>query len=362
MAVVKANAYGHGSVPVALRALKEGADALGVARIQEGIELRQAGISAPILIFGPAVPEMVSDLLEQDLTATVADTESARKLSFEAEKAGKKIRIHLKVDTGMGRLGLVSWPGAGDMAAALEAAEEIVRLKGLEPEGVFTHFAASDTVDKTWARQQAEWFSDFLDRLRQRGIGFPLRHCCNSAGIMEMPDVHMDMVRGGISLYGLWPSDEVDKTRIILKPAMTLRSRVLQVKPVNAGFCVSYGMTWKAPRATKVATVAVGYADGYNRLLSSNAEMMVRGQRARIAGRVCMDLTMLDVGHIPGVTPGDVVTVFGGPDNGGVTADELARTLGTINYEIVSTITARVVRRYEIVSAITTRVVRRYSE
>ncbi len=338
MAVVKANAYGHGAIEVAKQALNHGAQILGVARISEGLHLRQAEIDAPILVLGYTPPELIPRLIQADLTPTVYSEEAARAISDYALSCGKTVRIHIKTDTGMGRLGI-----AAEQAKSLSDIETIARLPGIEIEGIFTHFATADSRDKSFAKVQLDLFMDFTDKLHRRGVEIPIRHAANSAGIMEMPESHLDMVRAGIAIYGLYPSDETDKTRITLKPAMTLKSRVIHLKQVTAGFSISYGCTYRTPKPTVIATVSIGYADGLNRLLSSRGYMLVRGQRAQIAGRVCMDLTMLDVGHIPDVNIGDEVVVFG-PEP--VSVDDMATMLNTINYEIVSTITARVVRQY----------------
>jgi alanine racemase len=351
MAVVKANGYGHGAIEVAQCALKNGAATLGVARIEEGIRIREAGIQAPILIFGYTLPERTADLLEYDLTQTVYTYASARVLSQTATSLKKKIKIHLKVDTGMGRLGLLPQNFQGDNSAALaaDAIEEtlaIADLDGLELEGIFTHFATADSADKTYAEDQLDLFMNFLNRLRKAGLEPPVRHAANSAALIDMPQSHLDMVRPGIASYGLYPSDEVDKKHVSLKPAMALKARIIHLKKVPAGFKVSYGSTHQTPKATTIATIPIGYADGLNRLLSSSGQMLVHGQRAPIIGRVCMDLTMLDVGHIDNVQMGDAVVIFGQQNSGSITVDEIASSLNTINYEIVSTITARVPRIY----------------
>ncbi|MEZ4525953.1 MAG: alanine racemase [Desulfobacterales bacterium] len=343
MAVVKANAYGHGAVEVAKTALRSGADWLGAARMEEGIALRKAGLDAPILIFGYTPPSAGKDIARWDLTQTVYSAESARIFSQTARSAGKKIRIHIKTDTGMGRLGLLTFPKENAEQSVREI-KEILRLPGLEPEGIFTHFAASDAGDKSYAHLQMQRFSDFLDRLGREGITFPLRHAANSAAIMDLPESHLDLVRAGIAMYGLRPSDEVAGEHLPLKPAMTLKCRIIHLKKADTGFCVSYGMTHRTQAPTVIATVSIGYADGYSRLLSNKGSMLVHGTRARIAGRVCMDLTMLDTGHIPDTALGDEVVVFGKQGHSTLPAEELAALTGTINYEIVSSLTSRVQR------------------
>jgi alanine racemase len=351
MAVVKANGYGHGSVEVAREALRSGAQYLAVARINEAIPLRKAGLEAPILIFGYSPPDLAPLLIDYELTQTVYSLSTASALSEQATRKGKKINVHLKVDSGMGRLGflLASTNDTIDDVAAqnsVRAIETITRLPGLTVEGIFTHFATADSADKSYADLQLDRFLDLLSRLQKAGLAPPVRHAANSGALIDMPDSHLDMVRPGIATYGLHPSDEVNKSRVDLKPVMSLKSRIIHLKRVPPGFNISYGITFQTKNHTTIATVPVGYADGFNRLLSSRGHMLVHGQRVPIVGRVCMDLTMLDVGKVSGVALEDEVVVFGDQGNEAVTADEIASCLDTINYEIVSTITARVPRVY----------------
>jgi len=351
MAVVKANGYGHGAIEVAQCALQNGAATLGVARIEEGIRIREAGIQAPILIFGYTLPDRGVDLLEYELASCVYTVASARKLSRTAASLGKKIEVHLKVDTGMGRLGQLPKDFKADHSTAINANDieeplAIAGLDGLELEGIFTHFATADSSDKSYAEKQLHLFINYLKRLRQAGLNPPVRHAANSAALIDMPQSHFDMVRPGIAIYGLYPSDEVRKNRVSLKPAMALKARIIHLKKVPAGFKVSYGVTHETQKPTTIATVPVGYADGLSRLLSSRGQMLVHGQRVPIIGRVCMDLTMLDVGGIENVQLGDEVVIFGQQGNETLSVDEMASLLNTINYEIVSTITARVPRVY----------------
>jgi len=351
MAVVKANGYGHGAVEVAQCALQHGATALGVARIEEGIRIREAGIRAPILIFGYTPSPLAADLLEYDLTQTVYAFASAQALSQAAVLLGRKIKVHLKVDTGMGRLGLLPQNFKSNNSAAVDsnAIEEtlaIAGLMGLELEGVFTHFATADSANKSYAENQINLFTNYLKRLHQAGLNPPVRHAANSAALIDLPQAHFDMVRPGIAIYGFYPSHEVKKKKAGLKPAMAFKTRIVHLKKVPAGFYVSYGITHKTQKPTTIATVPAGYADGLNRLLSSRGQMLVHGQRVPIIGRVCMDLTMLDVGGIDNVQVGDEVVIFGQQGNKTLTVDEMAASLNTINYEIVSTITARVPRVY----------------
>jgi alanine racemase len=351
MAVVKANGYGHGAVEVARTALQNGAESLGVARLHEAVELREAGLEAPILIFGYSPPDSAETLINYDLTQTVYSPSTAEELSDQAARKGK-IKIHIKVDSGMGRLGLLLdklADGISDDRSTANTIGDIAainRLANLEMEGIFTHFATADSADKSYANKQLDRFTDFLNRLDRAGLSPTVIHAANSAAVIDMPDSHLDMVRPGIATYGLYPSDEVNHRRVHLKPAMTLKSSIIHLKKVPAGFNISYGITFQTRNPTTIATVPVGYADGLNRLLSSRGHMLVHGHRIPIVGRICMDLTMLDVGSLSGVAIEDEVVVFGPQSRKAVTADELASTLNTINYEIVTSITARVPRVY----------------
>jgi alanine racemase len=352
MAVVKADGYGHGAVEVARTALANGAEWLGVARLHEAVRLREAGLAAPLLVLGYTPPEDAGRLVEFDLRQSVYSLAAAEAYSAAAGRRGGRIRVHLKVDTGMGRLGLVPAALARENGTdpvgegLVRAAQAIARLPGLEAEGIFTHFAASDSADKTHARGQLRLFLEVLARLARDGMEFAVRHAANSAAVIDLPESHLDLVRPGIALYGLRPSDEVDLSRIRLTPAMALKTRIIHLKQVPAGTCVSYGMTHRAPAPTVIATIPTGYADGYRRLLSSKGEMLVGGRRVPVVGRVCMDLTMLDVGAVPSPRIEDEVVIFGRQGDEAISADDLARTLGTINYEIVCDLTPRVERIY----------------
>jgi alanine racemase len=352
MAVVKANGYGHGAKEVARTALQHGAEFLGVARLQEAVELRKAGLEAPILIFGYSSPDSAPTLIDNELTQTIYSPTTAQALSEQAARRGKKIKVHIKVDSGMGRLGLLLEepaavaPRNSPSAGIVSDVEAISRLGNLEVDGIFTHFATSDSADKSYANRQLKRFTEFLNRLDRAGLTPPMKHAANSAALIDLPDSHLDLVRPGIATYGLYPSDEVNQRGVALKPVMTLKSRIIHLKKVPAGFHISYGITYRTQKPTTIATVPIGYADGYNRLLSSRGYMVVHGKRVPVVGRVCMDLTMLDVGALKDVNIEDEVVAFGQQGNQAVTADELAATLNTINYEIVTSITARVPRVY----------------
>lgn len=340
MAVVKADGYGHGSVAVSKVALENGANYLGVARINEAIKIREAGISSPILVLGYTDPEDTGKLLKYDLTQTVFSKEVAKSYSAVANKKQDTLKVHIKVDTGMGRLGIV----VDDTVNCFGEVKSIYSLEGLVTEGIYTHFASSDSFDKTSAMNQLDLFNKLLEKMAEEGIDIPIRHTANSAGIMEIEKSHYDMVRAGISMYGLYPSDEVQKN-IKLEPAMELKCRVAQVKEVPENFCVSYGSTYKTKSKTTLVTLPIGYADGFNRHFSSNGKMIIGGKKVPIAGRVCMDQTVLDVGNI-NVSVGDEVVVFGEQNGCSITIDDIARSMNTINYEVVTTIMERVPRIY----------------
>lgn len=352
MAVIKADGYGHGACEVAKVALGSGADCLGVARLHEAVELREEGVEALILIFGFTPPEEIDTLLGFDLVQAVFTPDAAAALATAATSRGGRARVHIKVDTGMGRLGLLAGEPRSEEATGSAAnhrfneVRSVAGLPGLEVEGLFTHFATADHADKTYANRQLQRFDELLDRLRQQGVEFPLNHAANSAALIDIPDSHLDMVRPGIATYGLYPSAEVDHDRASLKPVMEWKTRIIQLKQVPAGFGVSYGITYETPRPTTLATVAVGYADGLSRGLSNRGQMLVGGRKVPIIGRICMDLTLLDVGEVPGVAEGNEVVILGRQGDEVLSADEMAATLGTINYEIVSTISSRVPRIY----------------
>ncbi|MDP2871600.1 MAG: alanine racemase [Bacillota bacterium] len=338
MAVVKADAYGHGIVETAAECLAAGATRLGVAVIDEAVSLRRAGFDCPILAIGHVPGYSAATVLDFDITATVFSMDDAEAISEEAGRRGRRARVHIKVDTGMSRLGV--WP---DEAGALSV-ERVVRLPGLEAEGIFTHFADADEADKGFARGQFARFMDFLDRLRARGVEFRLRHAANSAALLDLPETHLDMVRPGVLIGGLWPSDAVSRP-IDLRPAMTVRTRVALVRDVPAGRAVSYGRTYTTSGTVTLATVPLGYHDGYRRGLSNRAFMLVHGSRAPVRGRVCMDQTIIDVSGLD-VRAGDEVIALGRQGTELVSAEELASLTGTIGYEVVATVGRRVARLY----------------
>ena len=336
MAIVKADAYGHGAIKVAYTALNNGASRLGVACLSEALALRRAGIEAPILVLGYTPPWQARETVEHRVDATVFSLETAQALSQAALALGQRAHVHVKVDTGMGRLGLLPH----DVAPFLEA---LAALPGLAVEGIFTHFATADSADRSHCNEQWRRFSQLLDELERRGLRPPVAHAANSAATLSMPHAHLDMVRVGIALYGLNPSSEV-ACPPGFRPALAFKTQVAQVKTVPAGSCVSYGCTYRTPRESRLAVIPVGYADGFRRAPQHWGHVLVRGQRAPIVGRVCMDQTIIDVTSIPGVRQGDEVVLIGAQGQERITADEVAARLGTINYEVVSEILARVPR------------------
>lgn len=338
MAVVKADAYGHGAVEVANTLLDAGAAGLCVATIGEAVELREAGIKADMLILGYTDPVKYPDVVKYDVQQAVYNLSDARLLSKEAQKQNKTVKIHIKLDTGMGRLGFIADGSSTDDIL------KISKLKGLETYGVFSHFAVSDTDDDEYTMQQFVKFTSELDELSKKGVTFKKRHICNSAGIMRFPGMHLDMVRAGIILYGLMPPGcPKPKHKPKLIPVMTWYAKVIHTKVVKPGTSVSYGRHFIAEHDTKVATISIGYADGLSRRFSNGFELLVKGKRAPIIGNVCMDMCMLDTTAVKAeVKERDLVTVFGKTRP----ADELADYLGTINYEITCVVGKRVQRIY----------------
>lgn len=334
-AVVKADGYGHGSVAVANEAVKIGADYLAVAVLDEAVTLREGGLTLPILILGYTPPAQSHILVERGVTQTVFNMDQARALSAAGGALGRPAKVHLKVDTGMGRLGL---PPA-EIAAF---AKEVAQLPHLEIEGVFTHFAKADAADRAHVTAQFGRYKEALKSLDEAGIKIPIKHCANSAATMVMPEAHLDMVRPGIILYGLAPSDEV-KWPLDLRPAMRLKARIGMLKSVPAGTTVSYGCTFTTQKPSRIATLPIGYADGWSRMLSGKTEVLIGGRRAPQVGRICMDQCMVDVTALEGVKEGDEATLFGDPL---LTTDEVAGKLGTINYELVCMVGKRVPRVY----------------
>lgn len=341
MAVIKADGYGHGAVAVA-RTLA-GMDSVwgyAVATIDEAMEIVHIGCEKPILILGYVPPSMYGLAVTNGIRIPVFDLHSASKINAVAGQLGQKCKVHIKVDTGMGRIGI------DPSDRGLEFVRQVSLMSNLEIEGIFTHFARADEKDKENALHQAKLFKDFTAKLEDEGIHIPLKHCSNSAAIIDMPDLHMDIVRSGIITYGLWPSDEVDKQNIDLKPAMEIKSAVIYIKDIDKGTPVSYGGTYVAEKTTRVATVSIGYADGFPRSLSNKGIVLIKGKRYRVIGRVCMDQLMVDIEMNDEISVGDVVTIVGRDGDEEITMDEFAALSDRINYEAVCDIGKRVPRVY----------------
>jgi len=344
LASVKANAYGHGSLEVAREAVAAGVDYLGVAFLDEALYLRKAGVTAPILVLGYTPPEGFRPAREHGVTLTLF-REDLLQAAESLPAGGPKLKVHVKVDTGMGRIGVR--PG-GEAERFLEKA---CALPQLEVEGVYTHYATADEADKTYAKMQAERFARVVDYVRRHGLPPHIFHMGNSAAGIDLPDLVGGMLRLGIGLYGLYPSEEVRRERVPLEPVMTLKTRIVQVKTMPPGEGVSYGIRYRTGGTERIGTLPVGYADGFSRMLTGKAEALVRGRRVPVVGTICMDQCMirLDPAEGPGeppVAPGEEVVLIGRQGGETITAGELAAKLGTIHYEVVCMVTARVPRVY----------------
>ena len=337
--VVKSDGYGHGSVPVA-KAVEDLVWGYAVAAVEEGWVLRDHHITKPILVLGYVPEEEFESLVEQEIRYTVSEWKEVEILSKIAQKLGKNAYVHIKMDTGMGRIGLRS------AEEILTLAQKIENLPNIVIEGIFTHMATADMADKTKAKEQIQMFKEMLQLLENNGIYIPIRHCSNSAGIIDLKEANIDMVRAGIALYGLYPSAEVNKENVCLTPALELKSIVSYLKTVPKGSPIGYGATFVTQKETKVATVLIGYGDGYPRALSNKGYALVRGKKAPIIGRICMDQFMMDVSDIPEIQQGDTVTLIGKDQNEQITVEELAELAGTFNYEFVCDLGKRIPRVY----------------
>ncbi len=334
MAMVKADGYGHGAVEVSQAALRSGADSLGVALPEEGQQLREAGIEAPILVIGLIQPKEAYKVVKFRLSQAVASVELLEALDREAGKASTKVDVHVKVDTGMARIGL-------NPEDVVPFVRKVMGFKNLNLEGIFSHFSSADERDKTFSMGQLQLFEQVITNLRLAGIEKPKKHMANSAGVLDLPQSYYDMVRPGLMIYGLYPSREVSRS-IELRPAMTFKTKVSQVKVVPSGTPVSYGRTFVTRKKTTVATLPVGYGDGYNRLLSNRGEVLIKGRRAPIIGNICMDMCMVDASNVEDVQPGDEVILFGED----LPVEEIATKIGTIVNEVVAAVNKRVPRIY----------------
>ncbi|MBN1351591.1 alanine racemase [candidate division KSB1 bacterium] len=339
MAVVKANAYGHGMIQCARAALEAGATYLGVALVEEGIALRQQRIEAPVLVFCGVIPEQIALFIENRLEMVLYFESVAADVSRLAQRMGKPAIAHIKIDTGMGRVG-VRWDNA------LPVIQKIAQLPALRLKGICTHFATSDERDKVFANQQLKRFNQIVEQLAIIGIHFQLKHVANSGAILDMPDSYFDMVRPGIVSFGWYPSEETSES-LALKPVMTFKTRVLYIKEIQAGESVSYGRKFIAQQRTRIATLPVGYGDGYNRLLTNQGAVLIRGKRFPVVGRICMDLIHVDIGYDSEIKEGDDVVLFGQQMSEFIPVTDICRKINTIPYEVLCGISNRVPRIYQ---------------
>lgn len=341
MAIIKADAYGHGAVPLA-KAITESVnvDYFGVAIIEEAVELREAGIDKPILILGYTAREQYDLVIAYDVIQTVFQYEMAEALSNEAGRQGKTAKIHIKVDTGMSRIGF------SDTKESVEEIKRIAALEHIKIEGLFSHFACADETDQSATKKQLKRYMEFVDLLEKEQIRIPVKHIANSAGIIEFPEAYFNMVRSGIVTYGIYPSDMVNQQELKLIPAMELISHVIYVKDVEAGVGISYGATYITGKKMRIATIPVGYGDGYSRNLSNHGKVIIHGQYAPIIGRICMDQFMVDVTDIEGVKQGDVVTLMGRDGDVSISVEELSEWSHSFPYELVCTVGKRIPRVY----------------
>lgn len=342
IAVVKADGYGHGAIPIA-KMFEEYPYVWGyaVACLDEAVQLREHGLKKPVLVLGCVFPDQYEEMVRLDIRPTVYTEEMAGQISEEAVRQGKKVRLHIKADTGMARLG---FPVNGESADAIR---RISALPNVELEGMFTHFAKADETDKTYTLMQHERFLEMIKLTKERGVTITYYDCDNSAGIIDFPDMKHDLARAGIAMYGMYPSGDVDKSAVDLRPALTLTSHVSFVKEIEPGTAVSYGGTFVAEKKMRVATIPVGYGDGYPRSLSNKGDVLIRGRRAKIIGRICMDQFMVDVTDIPDTGFMDTVTLIGRDGDECITVEELAALSGRFHYEFVCCLGRRIPRVYK---------------
>ena len=340
IAVVKANCYGHGVIDIIPTLLENGVSRFAVAMISEALEIRENNITAPVMILGFTPLYLGEELINNDIEQTVYDLDYARELSKIALSLNKKAKIHIAMDTGMGRIGFLP------NEKSIDDITEIYSLEGIDVVGIFTHFSTSDEKDKEYSHQQFTKMMSVIDELEKRGIDIPIKNVANSGAIIDLPSTYLDAVRAGIILYGYYPSDEVNKSNLALKPALTLKATITNVKTLEKDMYISYGRTFKTSDKTVVATIPVGYADGYIRKLGENGKVIIKDQFAPIIGRICMDQFMIDVTNIPDVKIGDEVILLGEKNNLKYNADDIAEKLGTINYEVTCMLKSRLPRVY----------------
>ena len=345
MAIVKADAYGHGFFEVASALANNGADFFGVATVDEAIQLRNAGFSNPVLILGVIFRDDLEKIIQNDIMPVVFGYRFAKSISDTAVRLGKKAKIHIKLDTGMSRIGYVC-SGSDSRDRILDSICDIAKLPNIEIDGIFSHFAKADEKERDYTKLQFERFTDIISELESRGVKIPIKHICNSAGIIQYPEYHMDMVRSGIITYGLAPSSDVSVENLGLIPAMQLKSVVTNLKRIKVDTPISYGGKYIAKPGTRIATIAIGYADGYSRILSGKAQVLINGKKADIVGNICMDQLMADVTEIEDIKIGDEVILFGKSGNNIITVESVAELMGTINYETICVIGKRVPRVY----------------
>jgi len=338
MAIVKAQGYGHGMVQVSRVLEEEGVNYFGVTSPSEAFLLRGKGIKSSILILGPTILDQAKEIIKKDITQTICTKEMAFVLQGECKKLKKRLKVHIEVDTGMGRTGV-------PYQRTLKLIKEVVKIPELVVEGIFTHFSTADEEDKSFTKEQIKRFKGVLEKLEGEGIDIPLRHAANSAGILNFSESYFNMVRPGLALYGIYPSEYVSRSPD-LHPVMSLKSKVIYLKRVKKGATISYGKTYVTNKNTTITILPIGYEDGYNRLLSNQGEVIIRGKRVTIAGRVCMDQTILDVGEVPDVKVGDEVVLIGGQGQERVSVEEIAKKVDTVPHEVICRIAERIPRIY----------------
>ena len=344
LGVVKADAYGHGALPVSRRLSDLGADYLAVSNLEEAVQLRRGGIRLPILLLGYTPPFYAEDMADMGIIQEIHSIEYAAQLNFAMNGTGKRLLAHIKLDTGMSRLGFICY---GENSS-IQQIQLISKMENLELEGIFTHFPAADSyapADEDFTQLQFERFTDTIRQLENLGIHFRLRHCCNSAATLLHPEYALDMVRPGIATYGISPSEEMEG-KFDLRPLMSLKTTLSQIRTLPKGVSVSYGRSWTSSSERVIAVAAIGYADGLSRSLSNNVCFLLHGKRVPVVGRICMDMCMLDVTEVPEAREADVVTVFGSDGDAMLPVDDLARKLNTIPYEILCDINKRIPRIY----------------
>jgi alanine racemase len=340
MAVIKANAYGHGSLDIAKKLTELGINYFAVASLDEAIELRRNKIQLPILVFTDTPVARCEEIVEHNITQTIFHRALAKRLSQVSLKTGKKAKVHVKIDTGMNRVGF-------HLDTATEKIKEISTYPGVELEGIYTHFACADEKDRFYTNKQFQGFMNMIQKLQDHGIHIPIKHACNSAAAIAYPEMHLDMVRIGIALYGCYPSSNFDKDQIPLKPVMSVKSSVVRINHIESGEIISYGGIFKTERKSRIVTIPIGYADGFTRILTKKAFVLIHGQRVPVVGNICMDQCMVDTTDIhEDIQMGDEVVIFGEQEGEKILAEDLGDLLGTINYEILTMVSRRVPRYY----------------